>query len=348
MKLSKISIAIAASLFSSVLHAGEPSITISGRDQVPLPKITVHSRFDFDQMISLKVRPDPRFVPSEVLIETVSKLGMVDATGVSITSGFDIDVQHDAVIGFSGGTAEIIRTARLPNGALQVISSFKDKNGNYVSPKINQIAAYNTGGKKLCFEYQTVEQAPPKTGFVLLVDRSGSMEPVIEEVREATAGFLRSLPAASWCAVHSFSSTWTSHTAYFQKCNKEDFKLELLQANGGSDLYSPLIGSYKDLSQPFFDDAQKAVIMITDGNVGAEPNIVQQSIAAKKGILTFAYFLGDKPQDNIAKGLIDAYVHNPTDITKNLQSYFHSLSQAYKAQKVLTVKECSAGGAYVP
>ncbi len=348
MKLYKLSIAVALTLLSGTLQAGEPNITIMGRDSVPKPKIIVRSQYDFEQVISLKVRPDPRYIPSHVLIETVSKIGMVDAHGVSITSGFDVDVQHDAVIAFSGGTAEIIKTSRLPDGSLQIISSFKDKNGNYVNPPISQLAAYDTGGKKLCFEYQTIKQLAGKMSFVLLVDRSGSMQPVMQEVRNATAGFLKSLPPSAQCAVASFGDGWGYHNTHYQNCNTGDFKLRTLTANGSSDLYTPLLNNYESLSQPYHDGSQKAVILISDGMIWGGEDAKKKILGVKNGILTFAYFLGTKPEDSYVKGLIDGYIHNPSDVSKNLQNYFQSLSQAYKAQKVLSVKECPAGGSNAP
>ncbi len=346
MKPFKLTLATAVALLSGALQASEPNITISGRDKAPKPIIVIRSQYDFAKSISLKVLSDPRFIPSHVLIDTISKVGMVDARGVSITSGFDIDVQHDMVIAFSGGTAEIIKTARLPNGSLQVISSFKDKNGNYVNPPISQLAAYTTSGKKLCFEYQTIQQqaANVKMGFVLLVDRSGSMVLSMKDVRKATNTFLKSLPASAECAVNSFGSGWGYHNTTYQNCNTGDFKLHKLVANGASDMYTPLISSYGSLSQSYFKDAQKAVILITDGNVYALPDVLKQAVNTKQGILTFAYFMGKKPQNKVVKGIIDSYVHSPKDISTNLKSYFHSLSQAYRAQKVLIVKECPAGG----
>ena len=80
-----------------------------------IPRIDVTSeaelllqRFaDFEASVRLRVRIDPALLPTPRLIELVESIGMVDGAGISIRQGYAIDVAHDLVIGFSGGTAEI-------------------------------------------------------------------------------------------------------------------------------------------------------------------------------------------------------------------------------------------------
>ena len=65
-------------------------------------------------------------------------------------------------------------------------------------------------------------------------------------------------------------------------------------------------------------------------------------MAAKKDILTFVYFLGNKDDQELI-GLADAYLQTGTNIKTSLQNYFHSLSAGYGTQKVLEVRPCSGG-----
>ncbi|MEW8693317.1 MAG: vWA domain-containing protein [Candidatus Thiodiazotropha endolucinida] len=328
-------------LIAPGLQAQEAAISITSRTDNPAPKIVLRSRYDFEKSISLKVRTDPRLLPSDVLIKTVSEIGMTDANGVRIVSGFDIDVKNDLVVAFSGGSSEIIRTTRTPQG-LQIITSFKDKGGNFVSPPVDSLALYSIGGKKLCFDYKEITSAAPKMAFTLLLDRSGSMSSVLSDVQRSADEFLNGLPSTAECAVASFNSGYEYHNEIYQNCNTGDFKLDSISAGGGTDLYNPLLSAYENLDQAYFDNYQKAVIVLTDGQISPDDTLKKKVQAVKKNTLTFVYFLGNR-EDRYLTGLADAFLHSTSNISQNLTQYFHSLSAAYRTQKVLSVKKCSGG-----
>lgn len=321
--------------------AQDTPVSIVSRTDKQNPQIIIRSPYDFEKQISLKVKPDPRFLPSEALIRTISRLGIYNARGVRITSGYDIDLQNDLVLAFSGGASQIIKSAVSPSG-LTITAHFKDKNGNFISPPKDSIALYTTSGEKLCFEYKDVHIAAPKMAFVLLLDRSGSMANVISDVRDNAKRFLSELPASAECALASFNELFAYHNKYFQSCNCGNFNLQTLDAEGGTDLYTPLMDAYTSLSRDYFKDYQKAVILITDGQIPPDEEMKKTLLAAKKGILTFVYFLGDKDDAQLV-GLADAYLQATTDIKSSLQQYFRSLSTAYGTQKVLEVRPCHGG-----
>ncbi|MCU7858324.1 MAG: hypothetical protein KZQ86_00515, partial [Candidatus Thiodiazotropha sp. (ex Lucinoma kastoroae)] len=190
MKLTKLYAAIIVMVAPFGVAA---QISIIDRTQQREPIIIIQSKYNFEQEISLKVKTDPKLSVSDILITTLSKIGMSDVRGVKIKSGFDIDLQNNLVVGYSGGTSEIIKTARSPNG-LQVISSFKDRNGNFISPPKDRLAIYSTSGEKLCFSYETAKHTAPKMGIAILLDRSGSMAANISKVKNSAQDFLSVLP----------------------------------------------------------------------------------------------------------------------------------------------------------
>lgn len=320
--------------------AQEPTITINARSDHAQPIIVVRSKFDFEKAISLKMQTDPSLGASDVLIRAISKLGMIDAHGITITSGFDVDVVNNLVVAFSGGTSEIIRTART-SGGFQVIGSFKDRSGNFVSPPVGSLAVYNTSGEKLCFEYETQAQASPKMVFTLLIDRSGSMYSVMDDVKASAQDFLSALPPASLCSVASFNQTARYHNSGFQSCNSGNFQINAMEADGGTNLQEPLMSSYQMLDQSSFEDYQKAVIIITDGIFAFHTNQADYK-AVKKDTLTFAYLLGNH-SDELLKGIADGYLHDPKNVKTSLERYFGALSAAYTTQKVLNVRPCQGG-----
>lgn len=121
-------------------------------------------------------------------------------------------------------------------------------------------------------------------------------------------------------------------------------KYIFFEASGTTNLHSPLLSAYKNLSGDAFKDHQKAVIIITDGRIKPDKILNHKLHAAKKDILTFVYFLGAKDDQHLI-GLADAFLESSSDIKTGLDNYFHSLSSAYGMQKVLSVHKCK-GGSY--
>ncbi len=341
MKKLPVGFFLIIQLFALSCFAQDAAISITSRIESQSPKIIIRSLYDFEKSVSLKVRPDPRFIPSDVLIKTISEMGMTDAKGIRITSGFDIDVKNDVVIAFSGGIAEFVKTSGSDSG-FTIVASFRDSNGNFVSPPKDSIVVCSTDGERYCFEYKDIEIAPPKMAFVLLLDRSGSMTEVISDVQSSAKSFLKDLPSFAECALASFNGTFSYHNQQFENCNCGDFGLDSLKAEGGTDLYTPLLSAYENLSQDNFKDHQKAVIIITDGQISPDDEMKEKLFASKKDILTFVYFLGERNDEHL-KGLADAFLKAATDIKTSLEQYFTSLSTAYGTQKVLQVRRCDGG-----
>lgn len=332
---------IVLSFLPVLVAAQEPTITINARSDQTQPIIIVRSKYDFEKTISLKMQINPLLSASDILIRAISQFGMVDAHGIAITSGFDVDMANDLVVAFSGGSSEIIKAARTPSG-FQIIGSFKDRGGNFISPPVGSLAVYNTNGEKLCFDYEDVTQAPPQMVFMLLLDRSGSMYSVIDDVKASAKTFLSALPSTAMCAVSSFNTEFTYHNERYENCNSGDFKLDDLSADGGTELYTPLLRGYESLAQDHFKGFQKAVIIITDGQILPSAALRDQVLAAKQDALSFVYFLGEKEEAPLI-GLSDGFLNSTSDIKPHLDQYFQSLSTAYNTQKVLNIRQCQGG-----
>ena len=329
--------------FPIAVHAqmDEATISVRSRTENAPPKIIVRSAYDFGKNISLKVKTDPKMSVSNVLIKAISKIGMVDAHGVAITSGFDVDPVHKLVLAFSGGTSELIQVAEMPDG-LQIIGSFKDAHGNFVSPPAGALAIYNMRGEKLCFDYKNVRQAAPKMAITLLLDRSGSMAGHMESVKTAAQDFLNILPPSAQCAVGSFDTNVTYGHPYYQSCSGGGFGFKTIKAGGGTDIFAPLKDAYTALSVPNFSGYQKAVIIITDGYTINDQALKQELLGLKNNILTFVYFIGGNRKDELEE-ITDHFIAQGGNVAQSLSQYFGAIGQAYNSQKVLNVRQCKGG-----
>lgn len=328
------------------LQANEPVIRVKSKNEHTAPVIVVRSKYDFEKSISLKLKTNPALDASDILIKTVSKFGMVDANGIKIVSGFDIDQSNSVIIAFSGGTSEIIKASGdLSN--LNIVASFKDASGRFVSPPADSIAIYSLSGENLCFEYKTVQQMPPNIGIALLLDRSGSMAGNMDAVKSTANSFLNSLPSNALCAVGSFNSELSYGHKNYQQCNQGGFGFDDIEASGGTDIFKALNSTYSDLSGSYFNNYQKAVIVITDGYTINNEKLKAALLAKKNGILTFVYFIGGNHKDDL-EGITDHFISQGGNVKQSLSQYFSAIELAYKSQKILRVKPCSGGAHATP
>lgn len=345
--IKNLAVAVGLSAFCNTnVLANEPVITVKSKSEYSAPIIVIRSKYDFEKSISLKLKTDPSLDASDILIRTISKFGMVDANGIKIVSGFDIDQSNNIIVAFSGGTSEIIQTSGSPS-QLNIVASFRDASGQFVSPPPDSVAVYSMSGEKLCFDYKTVQQEPPNIGIALLLDRSGSMAGNIDAVKSTANSFLNSLPTHALCAVGSFNSDLTYGHKNYQQCNGGRFGFENIKASGGTDIFKALNSAYSDLSGSFFNGYQKAAIVITDGYTVNDAKVKAELLANKNGILTFVYFIGGNHKDDL-EGITDHFISQGGNVKQSLSHYFSAIGLAYKSQKVLSVKPCSGGAHATP
>ena len=345
--IKNLAVAVGLSAFCNTsLLANEAVINVKSKSEYSAPIIVIRSKYDFEKSISLKLKTDPSLDASDILIKTISKFGMVDANGIKIVSGFDIDQSNSIIVAFSGGTSEIIQTSGNPS-QLNIVASFRDASGQFVSPPPDSVVVYSMSGEKLCFDYKTVQQAPPNIGIALLLDRSGSMAGNIEAVKSTANNFLNSLPSHALCAVGSFNSDLTYGHKNYQQCNGGGFGFENIKASGGTDIFKALSSAYSGLSGSYFNGYQKAAIVITDGYTVNDAKVKAELLANKNGILTFVYFIGGNHKDDL-EGITDHFISQGGNVKQSLSHYFSAIGLAYKSQKVLSVKPCSGGAHATP
>lgn len=318
---------------------------ISRTAEKPNATFQIERMHDFEANVSLAVRTDPRLVPSARILEMVASIDIKDGAGISIRRGYAIDAAHDLVLAWSGGTAEITQIQQTPQG-LVVAGLFKDHQGRIVSPPTHSLAAYTTAGQRLCFEQTTVSVAPKLVpmSFVVLIDRSGSMTSVFDEVRSTAYQFLDDLPDQASCAVGTFSDTWSFsglNQGGAKQCRRTAFDLNTISAGGNTNLFGPLEEAYRWLGAPGRDNHQKAVIVITDGRINQQVDKAKAVAALKRDAVTFVYFLGAQ-EDKWLKGIADNYLGHKGALQAQLSRYFSIVSAAYRKQVVLQLRQCPA------
>ncbi|WP_172332130.1 VWA domain-containing protein [Mangrovicoccus sp. HB161399] len=322
--------------------------------------VSVQRWQDFKGDVLLSVRTDPKLVPTDRLREIVASINMVDDFGAEIASDYDINAEHDIVLGISGGSVEITHIARDDQG-LVITALVRDGAGNVIDPPQGALALYRTGGEKLCFEEQVVQVRSTKTvplgsssgatstdrlpmNFVILLDRSGSMLNVMDDVKAAARSFIDDLPDNATCVVGAFAdeggSFEPSEGLGLGYCRAANFSMSGVKAGGGTDLFQPLKNTYEWLAREKPGE-QSAVIIITDGVVNRKTELSSVVRDLKGDALTFVYFLGGR-EERYLRSIADSYLTHEGDLADQLPKYFKVLSETYSSQTVLRQVACAA------
>jgi uncharacterized protein YegL len=354
--------------------SGDVETTLSPRGAGGGVQITIQPRIDYgletsldfaritemEEAVMLGLRVDPALVPTARVIEMVESIGMVDDAGIRIARGYDINVEHDLVVASSAGRVEITNIVDDEAG-LVITALIRDDAGNVIDPPDGSLAVYTTGGERLCFTEEIINrreetrqsviapsgQARLPMSFVLLLDRSGSMDGHMDEVRRAAHGFLDALPENASCTVGAFSDGGGNYEVSEgfgagRACRADAFSLSGLdRAGGGTNFYRPLGNVYRWLSEGGREDHQRLVIILTDGVANQELEREAAVRAAKGDIRTFVYHIGGQEERFLAS-IADHYLAHQGDLEASLDQYFTVLSESYTSQTVLRMDACEA------
>jgi Ca-activated chloride channel family protein len=143
---------------------------------------------------------------------------------------------------------------------------------------------------------------PPPQDVVFLVDTSGSMAG--ESLPQAQAALklcLRHLREGDHFNIIQFNSTFTSHapapvTFTQQALNNADRWIEGLRADGGTELLQPMLAAVHMAPSG-------VVVLLTDGQVGNEAEILIQVLRARKSTRILSFGIGTNVSDELLRDL---------------------------------------------
>ena len=125
---------------------------------------------------------------------------------------------------------------------------------------------------------ETIEDLEGSGEYILVIDRSGSMEGRISIAISAAVLFLRSLPIRSKFNIVSFGSKFeimfeTSQVYTKESMNKAIKRLQRFDADmGGTEILNPLMHIF---DQPVNIEYPRTVFLLTDGEVGQPERVVR-------------------------------------------------------------------------
>ena len=345
LKASASALALVAALCLQAHPGGAVEIIPSTGAAQPEVRFKIQRATDFEKEVSLRVKHDLDRLPPKRRLEILRRADLTDEYGAAIEPNFAaVDIPHDLVLGSTAGRTEINTITALSGGALEIVASFKDAGGRIIDPPIASIGASRTGGERLC----VAEEAPQKAelAVTLLLDQSGSMKDVIQDLKRVATRFIAALPDHGLCRVGAFAETSKFYSPYggIGECRRRNFSLSGIRASGTTNLYAPLMESYAWLNGQSFAQHQKAAIIVTDGRLNAGLDLEAKLKQMKGDVLTIVYWLGDEDEAQL-RGLADYFIRHTGDLKQTLAKHLDVLSTAYSHQKVLRIESCEAAAA---
>ena len=222
--------------------------------------------------------------------------------------------------------------------AFIVVVSFIHKDGRHRSLIPSMITAHTETGANRCFSVEPIGGEFNPIIAQILIDRSGSMNGFMSDVRSSLTDFANVVPPNTRCRMVSFAATTREHTAGFQLCRGGPQTLSNLRAGGGTNLFPALREGYAALDAE--ETGQKFMMVITDGEDTSSEDLA--SVIAAKTAKTFVLWAGNQ-RPAFLGNLPDATLNTGGDISRAVNEFFKSIGEAIAQQQVLILpKTCPA------
>jgi len=141
--------------------------------------------------------------------------------------------------------------------------------------------------------FPNLEFAESKTELFFVVDRSGSMQSKVKELREAMQLFMRSLPVDCYFNIIGFGSSHQKLFPNSKRYNDESLGLATKHIStlgadlGGTEIYQPLNAVFQ---MPVIPGYSRQVFVLTDGQVRNTEDVIE--LVRKNNIKSRVFCLG--------------------------------------------------------
>ena len=191
---------------------------------------------------------------------------------------------------------------------------------------------------------------------LFVVDVSGSMEgDSIEQARAAMRLCLRHLAEGDRFGIIAFSDTfrWFEQKLVpFTKTTlaSADTWIARLSAGGGTEMLEPLLAATGALGDT---DRDRVIVLLTDGQVGNEEEIVRRVVAEAKGTRVYTFGIGTNVSDLLLRGLarrtnaVAEFIHPGERIDEKVTAQF-ARATAARVDGVTLKLEGLDGGELTP
>ena len=248
------------------------------------------------------------------------------ATGVTVTATFgEVSIRsvHDDT---TGHVSYVLGLRDKETGAALLIHE-------------KEITVQDSSSTELPFDLQPFDEAKLPASVIVLVDQSGSMSTVMDEVVQTANWLFDTLPDHISCQAVLFAGEQDWYGDRDEPCTANDVALpDNVEAGGGTNLFGALRATYAELGNRN-DQTQKVVIVLTDGNPTDE-EIAGEVTPLKLDTYTIFIWLGMTASDaeEVFRPISDVYVSDPNGAWQHIESYLKIFSDAVEKQSVVTIE----------
>ena len=292
-----------------------------------------HNEHEFARGFGFSISTNLSVLGDDDLVRHIRSRPFKTRSGFDVTD-FMLNKKAGLAIGVARQTGAITINATKQTAEEHIfVVSVRNKTGDFAVLGPEDIGVITLKGRPVPFNVKPFKDSGAVAAyFAVVLDRSGSMSGVIDEVVRSAAGFMKGLPANARCQVWSFNTSLVTHSTGFQSCDPNAHALRDIEAGGGTLIYETLLEAYGALSK--FSDGLKAVVLVTDGNGQSE--LAHRDVLAAKTAPTHVLWLGSYDETRLQR-IADTHVYGRRGASALLQRYFDAVKKALRHQYVVVV-----------
>jgi hypothetical protein len=287
---------------------------------------------------------EPKTAVNLEVIESVASLSealtAVDSTRFSDAGSTQVDTEAGVAVRAAQGRVSLSERNITADGTVQYIVSLIDENsGIPIELKESNFLVTDRWGRPSEFTLESFEEAEFPASVAILVDSSGSMDSVMDEVIFEAQTLFDKLPDHIECQAVVFADKHTSYGRPGAPCHSSAIDLSGIVADGGTNIFGALKSVFVSMNTHTHHN-EKFVLVLTDGAPSDFNDELFSEVLSLKGETQVLFFwLGSKSADAelIFEPLADHFVDDPQGAWRYLDQYFGAFSNRMNSQVVLSI-----------
>ena len=279
----------------------------------------------------------------------IHEAGLTLPDGRPVTA-YDFGKAANVVIGAGGPVSEVAITsiAAVPGGQ-EILASFHSNMSPH-TPLPQHLGVWDlTTFQPLSWQLRPVSTGGHNTiGAWVLSDISGSMEDVLETVKQSAATFLEAMPSYVECSLMAFNHEVYPLSPQPEACPQAAQRVTQMTAGGGTNVFGALQAAYEQAAQAGYQ--HNLFIVLSDGVQTSDDTTRQAALDAKAKVngKTLILWTGTPDKTDLSGGLADWDMEAGTDPRQDITAYFQNLQLFVEGQTLIVVNRPGPTGQKEP
>lgn len=210
--------------------------------------------------------------------------------------------EHGAIVSASYPATAIVFNSIKEDaqGNIEAAVQFADVNGGRIKP--NAIAVYDLDKRRVASNVDGFASTATEVNYHFLVDRSGSMTSVSDDVRRSVSRFAQRLPNSRDCLLYSFATDFVAHSG--KDCQSIGNVMNTIKFGGSTNLYTALDDLFSRIPKAGSKSDRFDVVLVFSDGVPTDSPALKAKVQTAKTAPLFVYWMGGYDKDALA-GVVD-------------------------------------------